>query len=59
VIYIEGMVGPICIEGETDTYIYRVVFEALRDTAMSAEESSGLIASTTARHLGGAAVLNP
>jgi len=38
--------NDLSIEGETDTYIYRLVFEALHRASLSAEESRDLMAET-------------
>src|SRR5215469_4479826 len=37
------------LEGETDTYIYRLIFQALADVALSADESRDLIMQTAER----------
>jgi Domain of unknown function (DUF5753) len=57
VVYVEGLVGWIYVEGETDTYIYHLVFDRLLDTALSPEESTELIARNDHR-LSAATVLN-
>lgn len=57
--YVEGLVGQIYVEGETDTYIYHPVFEGLSDSALSPEDSPELIANIGARYHSGATVHSP
>jgi hypothetical protein len=57
VVYVEGPVGFIYLERETDTDMYQAVFERLRDTASNPQESIGLVARSAARL--SAVVLNP
>lgn len=47
VLVVEGMTGQLSVEGETDTYIYRLFFETLMKAALSPDESRALILRTT------------
>ena len=46
VVYAEGLVGRIYVEGDTDTDMCHAVFERLRDTALPPKESRELITKT-------------
>lgn len=49
VVTTEGIENHIYIEGETDTYIFRLFFRAFAEAALSLDDSRGLILETTRR----------
>jgi transcriptional regulator with XRE-family HTH domain len=49
VVSMEGLAENMLVEGETDTYIYRLLFQKLTEVSLSVEESRQLILQTSER----------
>ena len=49
VVGVENVHGHLYVEGEADTYLHRLVFQALADSALSPKESQRLIYKTAER----------
>jgi hypothetical protein len=50
VVSTEGLRDTLWVEGETDTYIYRLLFQKLSEVSLSAEESRSLVLRIADRH---------
>jgi transcriptional regulator with XRE-family HTH domain len=50
VVSAESLKSELYVEGEADTYLYRLIFQGLADAALSAADSRALITQTAERH---------
>jgi hypothetical protein len=50
VVSIEGLTDTLRVEGETDTYIYRLLFQKLLEVSLPAEESQRFVLEAAERH---------